>query len=284
MYPEDAGADPLPPAPGGGSFQSHAGKNLEGIVPLILIIIVVAFLGQRFGFWQIPFLEQNVPTQMLVIGSPSGELRSVLDEAKTLRLINYRERDAASFTVNPRDQLAQYKIVMLDQSNQADKSISSNLGEALRYFVSTGGKLVVIKNSAIYLSSESQGIASDVVGWRATMGDVVPAECAPGKNSIPTCLTPITIRGIIFRQDFDHEIMEGIEFAPALPDVPPYLLEVFDVTPSDNEIAFVRDVVTGKSYPAITEKTLVVGKAIYFNYDPGKTPEIFKKTLKYLSK
>ena len=64
--------------------------------------------------------------------------------------------------------------------------------------------------------------------------------------------------------------------------MPPYNLITFRVKPTGNQIAFVKHAATTSYYPAIVEKRLVVGKSVYFNYDPAITPGIWQNTLEYL--
>ena len=274
MYPEDEGAQ-MDSMPSGG-FKSRASYHLEGLIPLILIVIIVAYLGMQFGFWDLPFIGGQQPAQMLIIGEPSFDTKYVLDQNPDL--VKYRIRTAESLERSPKEQLAQYDIIMLDQSYQANKEVSRQLGEAIENYVKTGGKLITVMDSGILRKG-----AADIVGWKATFGDIVPVSCERGQNDMPTCLPnqAITIVGRIWRQDFDHKIMEGIEVAPAEPEAAIFLT-VFDVAPVGNEIAYVQTIPEGKFYPAIVEKPLIIGKSIYFNYDPGRTRGIFEKTLKYL--
>ena len=276
MYPEGgAGAAPMD---GGKSKFLH----LEGLIPLILILIIVAFLGHKFGFWTLPFLGGAAPIQMLIIGQPSYETLTVLDESKDL--VSYSVRSASAFSVSASDAIAQYNIVMLDQSTlpQQQRAVSRHLGEALQNYVKTGGKLIVVKNSGIFRQASFNSVATDIVGWKATFGDIVPVACNLNRDNFPTCLRPLSVSGVVFRADYDHPIMEGIEFSPALSTDAPYNLEVYDVLKTGNEIAYVKDMRTEKYYTGIVESTLIFGKTIYFNYDPGMTRSIFQKTLEYL--
>ncbi|MDD5162869.1 MAG: hypothetical protein PHD95_01535 [Candidatus ainarchaeum sp.] len=283
MYPEEGGA--APPVMEGGGMRSGALKNLEGLIPLILIIVIAAFLGAKFGLWNIPFLSAAEPMQVLVIGEPSPELEIILDQDRDLAW--YRVKDPGALSVNPADQLAQYDLVILDQhlgASMYEKSISRTLGEGLENYVRTGGKLVTIMDSGIYRSGGiyGTGVASDVVGWTATFRDIIPVDCDAGRNGIPTCTNPIHITGRVYREDFDSKIMEGIEVAPADPRYPPLTMITFDVKPNGNQDAYIKNEVTPSYYPAIVEKRLVVGKSIYFNYDPALTPGIWENTLEYL--
>ncbi|MBN1941432.1 MAG: hypothetical protein JW772_04595 [Candidatus Diapherotrites archaeon] len=283
MYPEDAGAGSAPPMDMG--MKSKVRRNLEGLIPLILIIIIVAFLGHKFDLWTIPFLGGPEPIQVLFIGQPSTDMQVILDQDKDL--VWYRVKDPAGLSVNPSEQLAQYDLVILDQhlgANLYEKSVSRVLGEGLENYVRAGGKLVVVMDSGIYRSGGIYGtsVASDVIGWKATFGDIIPVECDLGSGDMPTCTMPIAITGRVHREDFDHKIMEGIEVAPAHPGYTPLSMITFDVKPTGNQVAYLKNEITPSYYPAIVEKRLIVGKCLYFNYDPALTPGVWENTLEYL--
>ncbi|MFH0954808.1 MAG: hypothetical protein V1777_01780 [Candidatus Micrarchaeota archaeon] len=272
---EGGGADLLPPE---GGFRSRIASNIEGLIPLILILIIAAWAGDRLGFWSLPFIgsSSNEPVKLLIIGTPSRDLQATLDADRDL--VRYVIRDAHSLAVSPAQQLQQYQIVMLDQSRQADKTVPRVLGDAIKEWVKQGGKFIVVKDSGIYREG-----ASDVIGWRATFGDIMPVECNYEKDYVATCTRPIRISGKIFRQDFKHPIMDGIEIAPADPDAV-YFLETYNVAPVGNQIAYIQNVTTPSYYAGIVEKTWFgIGRVVYFNYDPGTTKGIFDNTLKYLT-
>ena len=191
MYPE-GGDEGMPPM---GGLKSKASYHLEGIIPLIIIVIIIVFAGTWLGLWDLPWLPWNEePADMLVVGNPSFETRYVLDSAKDI--VRYRIRDAASLEKSPTEQIAQYDIVMIDQSSQANKEISAQLGEAIESWVKKGGKLIIVKDSGIY-----QKGAAEVIGWKATFGDVVPVECGILENEVPSCIQPINVFARIYRQD-----------------------------------------------------------------------------------
>ena len=269
------GADLLPPE---GGFRSRVASNIEGLIPLILILIIAAWAGDRLGFWNLPFVGTvgTEPSKMLIIGEPSVGVKAYLDDDRDL--VRYTVRDAYALAVSPEQQLQQYQIIMLDQSAQADKSVPRVLGDAIQDWVKAGGKLIVVKDSGIYRAG-----ASDVIGWKATFGDIMPVECNYEKDYVATCTRPIRITGKIFQQDFKHPIMKGIEIAPAEPDATLFL-ETFNVAPTGNQVAYIQNTTTSTYYPGIVEKTWFgVGKVIYFNYDPGATKGILDNTIPYLT-
>ena len=284
MYPEgaDAGAQA---GDLGEPLTQKFGMHLEGLVPLVLIVIIGLFLAIRFDV-----IDSNTPligaladtlnvgegkTRMLVIGSTSQEVVDVLNERRDI--IEYSIKTTDTLERNPEEQLANYGIVMLDQSEEANKEVSKKLGEAVQKFVKNGGKFILVKDSGIRRPD-----TYDVIGWRNTFGDIIPVECDRTINNQPTCTNRLVVQGHLLRQEEDHPIMEGIEIYPADP-LRRATFETFDVSVNGKEIAYIRSAaIDKKSYPAIVEKNMVIGKSIYFNYNPGATRGIFESTLDYL--
>jgi hypothetical protein len=69
---------------------------------------------------------------------------------------------------------------------------------------------------------------------------------------------------------------------PAIPTLPKLSLTTFNVTPNGYEIAYIQSTATPESYPGIIEKKLLLGKSLYFNYNPGIVPSILQNVLVYL--
>ena len=285
MYPEggDAGA---PAADDYGQpTQNRLGTHLEGLIPLILILIIGFFLAVSFGVIDsgTPILGQvvdvfdigNQPTKMLIIGNTSQEVIDTLNDNRDI--IDYDLKTTQTLERNPEEQLAYYKIVMLDQSEEASKEVSKKLGEAIQKFVKSGGKFILVLDSGTRRPD-----TFDVIGWKNTFGDIVPVECDRIINNQPTCTNRLVVRGQLLREDEDHKIMEGIEIYPANPSLTA-TFETFDIAVDGKEIAYIKSSgIDGKSYPGIVEKNRVIGKSIYFNYNPGRTRGIFESTLDYL--
>lgn len=285
MYPEEGPAAPAENYGGGRGIKSTIAYNLEGLIPLILIVIIGFFLAVHFniitsstpviGVAADLITGKSAPANMLIIGASSQEVIDVLNDSRDL--VHYIIKTAESLERNPAEQLANYDIVMLDQSEQSDKSVSRELGEAIEAYVKRGGKLIVVGDSGIYRPG-----AYDILGWENTFHGIVPVNCDRVVNDMPVCLNKIAVRGKIYSEQEKHPIMLGIPVAPADPALYEYF-ETFDVSPTGKELAYIQDMgPTKKSYPAIVEKNLIIGKSIYFNYNPGITRGIFESTLRYL--
>ncbi|MBI4044856.1 MAG: hypothetical protein HY392_04055 [Candidatus Diapherotrites archaeon] len=286
MYPEGgaepAGGDYLPQE--GGGFTGKIGYHLEGLIPLILIIVILLFLAIRFDIISssTPILGPVAdifeggaqPARMLIVGATSQEVIDVLNKHE--QLVRYVVRTPESLDRSPREIISNYDIVMLDQSQQANKEVSFELGQAIQQYVGTGGKLIVVLDSGIRRPG-----AYDVIGWENTFKDVVPVSCDRIVDEIPVCINRITVRGKLYSIDDDHAIMRGIPVFPADPGFNA-VFETLDVSPKGRELAFIEDPFTKKSFPGIVEKPSLVGKSIYFNYNPGITEGILVGTINYL--
>jgi len=286
MYPEGSDSA-MPPADDfGGSIQSKFGTHLEGLVPLILIIIIGFFLAVKFdvvdnntpllGVVVDVFDAGNNQTKMLIIGSTSQDVVDILNDNRNT--IDYDIRTTNSLERNPKEIIANYAIVMLDQSEEASKEVSKDLGEAIQSFVKSGGKFILVKDSGIRRPD-----TYDVVGWKNTFGDIIPVECDRTLDNQTSCTNRILVQGKLLRQDESHEIMEGIDQFPA-DNFRSATFETFDVSLNGKEIAYIQSsAMDKKSFVGIAEKNIVIGKSIYFNYNPGKTRGEFESTLDYLS-
>jgi hypothetical protein len=282
MY--DEGADAGGPAPAIGAAVKRF--NLEGLIPLILLVIIGVASLNYFGLIDVPYLPKgSARVQVLFIGEPSLGERVVMDNLSYF--LTYRTRAADSFGNASSEELHQYDIVFLDQSNSSDKSVTVALGDAIKKYVAKGGKLVVVMNSGIYQSVGFNGYtASDVVGWKATFGNIIPAECVAGHDGVPACSesSQMSIVGRVWQQDFEHPIMQGVEVAPPVGSAPVSMVTLpIQATEGAKTIAYIKAENTPASYPAILEKKhFPMGTVIYFNYDPGMTPGILTNTINYL--
>ena len=260
--------------------------NLEGLIPLILLVIIGVASLNYFGIVEIPYLPTGTSrVQVLFIGEPSLGEKVVMDNMSYF--LNYRTRSADSFGNASSEELHQYDVVILDQSQSRDKSVSVGLGEAVQKYVSKGGKLIVVLNSGIYQSVGFQGYtASDVVGWKATFGKIIPAECVPAADGVPSCKegSEVAVVGRVWEQIYDHPIMLGIETAPPIGSAPIALRTLgIQAAEGAKTVAYIKAENTPQTFPAILEKkNFPLGTVIYFNYDPGMTPGILTNTINYL--
>ena len=264
--------------------SSNLKLKLETIIPIIVIIGVILLIVFKTNVLSggIPLFEGK-GAAVLVIGSPSPEFTRVLNDAENKDVIrSLRTVTIDSIQHNPKDMIKNYDIIILDQSLSSDKSITRTVGEAIKSYVQSGGKFILVLNSGI----ERPGDAS-VIGWTATFGDIIPVKCDPTLYSVPSCKNQLNMNGIIYATRSDsknagYKIMYGIDRVPALEAAGLIQTVTFDVSPTGTEIAYLQDARSGKVVPAIVEQPLLLGKVIYFNYNPGLSEAIFVNTIKYL--
>lgn len=213
---------------------------------------------------------------VLVIGSPSQETLKILKENTDVTI-----KSAAELENKPGEQLReddakgrQYKIVFLDQSNQQDKSISASLATAFDDWVRSGGKLVIVKDSGIYTPG-----SLEPNGWE-NLKRISPMGCKRLIEGKPSCTYPATVKAKIVSQKRDHAIMKGVDMFPTKTE-DRLTLTTFPIERIGTELAYI-EADTGETYTAIVESKLIIGKVLYFNYDPGMTPQILKQTILYL--
>ena len=282
------------------SEYEMADEEMEGgmgnkkiiLIVAVVIIVIVALLFligvaslNYFGVTDIPGLPKGSSlTQVLVIGDLSLGERVVLDNLSYM--LTYQVRDAASFDNTAAEEFAQYDLIIFDQS-LVDKSVTVSFGEAIQKYAKKGGKMIVVLNSGIYQSVGFGGLTStDVVGWNANFGNIMPVECVLNSQTKPSCADEfkVNVVGRIHKQIFDHPIMDGIDIAPPNTDAP-YNLSVLDVQASEgaSTVAYIASDGPPTTFPAIVEKKgFPLGTVVYFNYDPGMTPGILINTIKYL--
>ena len=116
MYPEGGDSGAAPADNFGGSAGSKFGMHLEGLIPLILIIIIGFFLAVRFDA-----IDQSTPligpivdifdsgskqTKMLIIGATSREVIEILNDNRSI--VDYDLRTTQSVEKNPKQILSNY--------------------------------------------------------------------------------------------------------------------------------------------------------------------------------
>jgi hypothetical protein len=297
VYPEEGSA--APPQGGGadyypgGGIKSKLAYHLEGLVPIILIIIIALFLAVKFDVVNtstpvlgiiVDIIEPSDKVNILIISDSSNSVSVNIRETFNVNsdIITYRIRPASDLTMNPKQKIDGYDIIMLEGLTH----IPYSLGQAIVDRVKGGGKLITVKGAGIRRgvvtpTGEVQGYAPDVLGWEETFDDLIPVNCENSENEIPGCTDNLIVSGKLYREEENHEIMKGFEEIPPEPNSYKNF-EVLNVNYTANELAYIRGSQYQEPLPGIVEKKMIFGKSIYFNYDPGTTPGLLISTIEYL--
>ena len=281
--PKDMGEDFGSDFDVGGSDKKLLGGSKikwETLLPLIIIIVVVLLIVFKTNILAtgLEIFGTTQGAKILILGAPSPEFRAILTDQENKDIIKEaRFMTLESIDHNPEERIKDYDIIILDQSMQADKTITRRTAEAITNYVKKGGKLVVVLNSGIKRPDDVS-----VLGWQANFGTIVPVWCDM-VGSVPSCLSQRDLQGYLFVVKEDHPIVKGITQVPAVETSGTIRTPTFEVSPDGTEIAFLEDSRTKKTYTGIVEEPLLMGKVIYFNFNPAISKAIVIKTIQYLS-
>ncbi len=252
-------------------------KNLEALLPLILLGLLGFFALGALGIFDLgSFIPMFGKTKnVLVLGDPSRDLEIALKSADAKKMGIMMASYGNPNAVYPQT-LSDYDVVILVQSG-SDKGLTRSARQVLVDYVKKGGKLIVVQNSGVDVP-ESKA----VVGWSYIMGDIMPVECEPFvfPDEKDPCHRPRTIRGQFVPVDPDHPIVKGIKVTPIKGTM---TFRVYDVTPKGEIVAYIQTPDAKQVYPAIVVRSPLLGTVVYFNYDPGKIPDVLLNTIEWLA-
>ncbi len=297
MYDDKAG--PAPDLPDFGPIESAPKRSIfsrvETVIPIILIVLFLLFFAISFlkvDPSSIPLIGGAVSyfyspgqTQILIIGQPQQETLDLLNRGDFAPKYRYTVMSTDRFVRTQLNLLKSYDIVILDQSELADKSIPDALTNDLRNYVEySGGSLIIVADSALWKSGRPQ----DSFGWVAVLGsDMAPVDCQVGFGNIRPCQNPEIISGRAVNIKTNLKTFEGIDVVPG--DGRSFPFTVYDVTPSttngrSDEWFIIQDSRPGgKSYTGIVSKRAGIGKVVYFNYNNiWITPNLLDKVFQYM--
>ena len=302
MYDDaPAGPDPLASYADSGSGNGFFDKikaHSEVWIPLVLIIILFLFLSVYFGMIDaksVPLVGGLLSSimgdykQILLVGQPwdgpyqNDTIVEIMQQGLNGQKYKIKQIESAqNFAHNPKNQIKNYDLIILDQTMLSDKSIPPDLSKALIDYVFVGGKLIIVGDSAIYLTGRS-----DLAGLPATFNEsMAPVDCMIPIDSGPKCATPIPLPYGIWYSADKTKIFQGIDKIPPSPltqGLQGLPFTVFDVYPQDDEWAYIQDVVSKKIYTGIVKSGYGLGKVIYFNYqEVGLTPSILEYVVEEL--
>jgi len=258
-------------ADSGGGLSAH----LEGVVPLILILVVGLLVAVNLNVVDIgglPFSDSQ--SSILIVGNPSAETVNAL-QSFDARGMNISTTTLGNVNSILPGTLAGFDTIILEGNQFLGRTARS---EVLK-FVNKGGRLVVVKNAATRVEDDAS-----ILGWEYIFGDTMPVACAPFVHGDSgSCKTVLTVEGkFLPAGQTSHPILQGVK---VYPQTGFDTWQVLDVTPLETPIAFIQTA-ENNLYPAIVVRQNVFGgKIIYFNYSPGKAnmTGVFLNALEWLN-
>ncbi len=248
----------------GGRRKFH---NIEGVLPLILLIVIAFFVLQFLGV--IPCVIPvgcGGEASVLVIGVPSQDVVNTLSGKEAqLKGIKYPINfDPDYITV---DMLKNYQVIIL----QGDPYFDMNTREAIKDYVDGGGNLIVVGDAG-----SKHPEYSNVAGWSWPAGQGIP---------VPAQLigewagwSDVAYGSDIRMADMNHPIVSGLKIIGSQLQTPSTIYKVI----ANGNVIVAIDTSEG-TVPAIIEGGSGFGNVLYFAYDPGQTPEILLTSVSYLA-
>lgn len=256
--------DPYAYMPAGGRKKF---SNIEGILPLVLLIVIAFFVLQFLHV--VPCVipvgcggEANV----LVIGVPSQDVVNTLSGKEAqLKGIKYPINFDPDYITT--EMLKNYQVVIL----QGDPYFDMNTREAVNAYVQGGGKVIVVGDAG-----SKHPEYSNVAGWAWPSGNGIP---------VPAQLigewagwSDVSYGSDLRMVSMNHPIVKGLKLIGSQLGTPSQVWKVI----SRGNVIVAIDTTEG-TVPAIIEGGSGFGDVIYFAYDPGQTPEILLTAVVYLT-
>ncbi len=287
---------------GGYSTKSDTRKYLEGIIPIIILVLIGVVIAAKMGWISgIPFLGDMFgggSVQIAVIGQLSGGNTEVSaqyleDYFNSPEAQSYEfqevEFDPETAKYSGEKLLNQFDMVIL----AGERNFSRPVKEGIGNYIKGGGKLVVIGDAAINDPNDPL-----VLGWNVDeMAGTFPValEYDLSKEDIDEPKTLIGDLTFSFTT-IDHPIYEntGYPMESNFSDLEGVHkecsehLHVIPIMPQGGDIlGVIEGEIDGeegsKTILAIAEKkTSFGGHVAYFSYDPGCTRGLWTSTVNYM--
>lgn len=292
-----------------GGYKSTKKKYLEGIIPIIILILIGVVIAAKMGWISgIPFLGslfgggKNV--HIAVLGdlqgqgtdNPTNVTAPLLeDHLKSASMLNYHYQEfdnLDTFKYSGKQLLDNFDMVIVTGERDFPRKAKEALGE----YIKEGGKVIIIGDAAIRDPNEP-----NVVGWKVDeLAGTVPVQL-PYDVSINQLKNPVLLTNVSNDQmnknltlsflDLEHPIYsqtgtKATRNFQLMEDIRPECVEgvpAIPITPSGGNVLAILEgaseeggVWDDRTVVGIASKgTTFGGTVTYFSYDPGCMPSIF---------
>ena len=285
-------------------------KYLEGIIPLIILILIAIVIASRMGWISgIPFLGalfDDGPVQVAVLGDLRAEdvndparvdapyLASYFDADHRYEVTTWSDLEILEFAGE--DVLDEYDLVILAGERQFSPRVKGEIGRHIQ----GGGKIMLIGDAAIQDAEYPEVIGWEVGDLAGTFPIRISPNVARGDIEDPEKIISTEEQDISFQFiTTDHDIVEraGVGYSVDLKeieDVRPECtvgitsLPVTMGTGGGDIISVIRGISEEtnqtKTIIGIAERKGALGRGhvMYFPYDPGCLPTIFDEAAGYM--
>lgn len=277
-------------------------KYLEGLLPLVLLLVLGAFIAVRMGLIPMDIFGGKTYDVLILTDDPEApeikQLQTVLQTGSggylQITAIPYTTELDPEFPISA-DQLANYDIVMLYQIR--DKVLTLSQRDEISIYLQGGGKLIIIRDSGTcYPANELLSGATSgqkiCTGWgrgiKYDLGKYIPVRCVSSSGEFCQTKTISNVR-IRFLDPTDP-----LAPNPQNPYYPSKDARISRVTVLDG----VRPEGTGRPvakfqvmsgdnvaetyYAIVAGEGLTGYKVVWLNYDPYQFPQILYKIIDWM--
>ncbi|HIP74440.1 MAG TPA: hypothetical protein EYH14_02210 [Euryarchaeota archaeon] len=278
-------------------------KYLEGLLPLILLLILGGFLAVRMGIIpaHLPGFTKAYDVLILTDDPEAREIKELQSVLQTgsggylqITTIPYTTELDPEFPVSA-DQLGNYDIVILYQIR--DKILTLSQRDELSIYLRGGGKLIIVRDSGTcYPASELLSGATVTqpicTGWgggiRYDLGEYIPVRCvsADGGACKTTTIHNVRIRFLDPRSELTPN--PGNPYYPSKDGRISRVTVLQNVRPAGMGRAVAKfqvmsgDKVVDTYYAIIAAEGFLGYKVVFLNYDPYQFPHILYKIIQWM--
>jgi len=218
-----------------------------------------------------PEAPLETKARVLVIGEPALGTIELLESSSDI--LEFEIVKQESLDNNSKNKFGSIDLILLDQSGSDKKELFFRPRKEIAEWVWNGEKIIVVQNSGTFNPEHET-----VVGWAFNFGSyIAPVERSMTEGNEASCISLRKINAVLKKADIKHSILEGFEASDSAIEI-----TAVPVAPRGTEIISLKNSQSSQLFPEIVEKSRDKGRSIYFNFSLGKTPRLFRNTIRYL--
>ncbi len=277
-------------------------KYLEGLLPLVLLLILGGFVAVRMGVIPLSIFGTKTYDVLILTDDPEApqikELQNVLQTGSggylQISAIPYTTELDPEFPISA-DQLANYDIVILYQIR--NKLLTLSQRDELVTYLRGGGKLIVVRDSGTcYPANELLSGATSgqqiCTGWgggiKEDLGKYIPVRCISPTGSFCQTKTISNVRIRFLEPDSPISPNPQNPYYPSVDDRISRVTVLDNVRPENTGRPVAKFQVMSGDNVVDTYYAIIVGegplgyKVVWLNYDPQQFPQILYRIITWM--